>query len=199
MLTRAKRMPTPTPRDAHNFARAAEDFYSEPICVSQALFAVEQFHDEILDPCCGLGTIVTAAREAGHVAEGADIVDRGFPGTKVQDFFRRRSSAPNIVTNPPYALAKQIVEHALHTDVEKIAILFPIARVCAVKADWIYNAPLRRVWAIGPRPSIPPGQNILAGHKAQGGRVDFCWLVFEVDHTGPAEFDHLITRDAWRL
>jgi hypothetical protein len=29
---------------------------------------------------------------------------------------------------------------------------------------------------------MPPGSYIKAGNKPQGGRVDFCWLVFEHGH-----------------
>ena len=174
-------------RNSHIFAPAAHGFYAEPIAVPRALFAVQNFDHLLLDPCCGLGTIVTAAREAGYAAEGADIVDRGFPGTKVQDFFR-------VVCNPDFRIAREVVQHALRTGARRVAILFPIALICAVKASWIYDAPLRRVFAIGPRPSMPPGDVVLAGKKAEGGRVDFAWLIFEAGYRGPAEIRHLIGR-----
>jgi len=181
-------------RHSHIFRPETDAWYVDPIATSRALFAAEDFdrNQALLDPCAGLGRVVTAAREAGYKAEAADIVDRGFPGTRVQDFFRRRKAPPSIVCNPDFRIARQVVEHALEIGARKTGIHYPIARICAVKAHWIYEAPLRRVWAIGPRPSMPPGDVILAGEKPQGGRVDFAWLVFEAGYVGPAEIRHLI-------
>jgi hypothetical protein len=42
-----------------------------------------------------------------------------------------------------------------------------------------------------PRPSMPPAEVILRGDKPVGGRVDFCWLVLEPGHEGPATMEWL--------
>jgi hypothetical protein len=44
--------------------------------------------------------------------------------------------------------------------------------------------PLRRVWLLTPRPSMPPGHVIAAGETPGGGKMDFCWLVFEHQLSG---------------
>jgi hypothetical protein len=182
------------PRRSQIFAPADHGWYVDQISTSRSLFKVETFDrsEPILDPGCGLGTILIAAREAGYKTLAADIVDRGFHGTKVQNFFKRRNAPASVVSNPDYKIAREFVEHALEIGARKVAVLFPIARICAVRAQWIYAAPLKRVWTIGPRPSMLPGANIIAGEKAGGGRVDFCWLVFEVGHVVPGEIRHLV-------
>lgn len=38
-----------------------------------------------------------------------------------------------------------------------------------------------------PRPSMPPGHVIAAGEKPAGGKMDFCWLVFEHGYGGSPE------------
>ena len=45
----------------------------------------------------------------------------------------------------------------------------------------------RRVWLMSPWPPMPPGSYLEAGHKPGGGRLDFCWLIFEHDYSGEAE------------
>jgi hypothetical protein len=180
------------PKAAHSWPRATEDFYSEGQELSRALFTVETIEGPVDDRCCGLGSIVLAAREAGYSARGADIVDRGFPGTKVQDFFHTNVAGKSTVMNPPYTIAREFVQHALQIGYQKIAILYPIARLCPVDADWIYTAPLKTVWAIGPRPSILPGKNVLAGEKAKSGRYDYAWLVFQAGRIGRGDIAHLI-------
>ena len=77
------------------------------------------------------------------------------------------------------------MRHAIEVTGLKVAVIFPTARLNA--AHWIRETPLRRVWLLTPRPSMPPGHVIAAGQKAGGGKVDFCWLVFERGHQGPAE------------
>ena len=51
-------------------------------------------------------------------------------------------------------------------------------------ARWLEQTPLARIWLLTPRPSMPPGEAILRGEKPAGGKVDFCWLVFEVGYYG---------------
>ena len=53
----------------------------------------------------------------------------------VQDFALATEPVDNIVTNPPFALARQFVDHALELARRKIAMLFPIARLNA--ARWL--------------------------------------------------------------
>jgi hypothetical protein len=92
------------------------------------------------------------------------------------------------VTNPPFNIAGQFVLHALGR-AAKVAIIFPVARLKA--AHWMRGTPLRRVWLMTPRPSMPPGHVIAAGEKPGGGKVDYCWLVWERGYTGPHELDWL--------
>lgn len=53
------------------------------------------------------------------------------------------------------------------------------------------GTPLRRVWMMTPRPSMPPGHVITAGGKITGGKMDYCWLVWEAGYEGEAEIKWL--------
>src|SRR5262249_35451628 len=46
---------------------------------------------------------------------------------------------------------------------------------------WLGSLPLARMYLLTPRPSVPPP----TAKKVGGGRVDFCWLVLDVQHRGP--------------
>jgi hypothetical protein len=93
-------------RDSHLWRRDPHDFYCEPRWTADQLFRVQPFSGEIIDPVCGLGNIVEAARSAGHTAEGWDVIDRGLPGTKLRDFLTVETPICNIVCNPPFRLAE---------------------------------------------------------------------------------------------
>jgi hypothetical protein len=173
-------------RDSHVWDRATDDWYIEPTWCSERLFAVEGFYRGIHDPACGTERIVEAARRAGLEATGSDLIDRGFPGTRVEDFFTSTQQHDNVVCNPPFSkdTIQRFALHALAIARRKVAIICPVARLNA--AHWLRGTPLRIVWLLSPRPSMPPGSVIATGEKPGGGKVDFCWLVFEKKYRGPA-------------
>jgi hypothetical protein len=169
-------------RRSHIFDRDDHDFYVEPAWCSERLFAVEPFTGLIWDPAAGSGTILRAARAAGLSNFASDIAEHGY-GPR-QDFLTAPAPAAvfSVVTNPPFRLARAFVERALTLGAVKTVIIFPTARLNA--ARWLEQTPLARIWLLTPRPSMPPGEAILRGEKPAGGRVDFCWLVFEVGYCG---------------
>ena len=96
-------------RNSHIFERARNDLYVERPWCSERLFAVEQFSEPIWDPCEGTGTIPCTARAAGFKCVGSDL-STGHDFLTAPALVRRPFS---ICTNPPYSLAREIVERAL--------------------------------------------------------------------------------------
>lgn len=171
---------------AHRWNREVNEHYVEPSWTSARLFDEEHFDGQVWDPACGFGTIPTAAASKGLPVYASDLVDRGYIClNEVRDFLAcmDNCAAPNIVTNPPFNIASQFALHALALGAtRKVAIIFPTARLNA--AHWLKGTPLRRVWLMTPRPSMPPGYVIAAGEKPGGGKMDFCWLVWERGYVG---------------
>jgi hypothetical protein len=175
------------PINAKAWARDPGEHYVEPHWCSERLFAVEKFKDSIWDPCCGFGRIPEAAEEAGLIGIGTDVMHRGWRRqSTMMDFMEFKAPlSENIVCNPPFNIAGRFMRHALDMiGVEKIAMIFPTARLNA--AHWIKDTPLARVWLMTPRPSMPPGSTITAGERPGGGKMDFCWLVWERGFQGDA-------------
>lgn len=174
-------MSAPRAIAAHKWDRESHEHYVEPEWCSRRLFDVEKFEGPIWDPACGFGRIVESARNAGLAASGSDIISRASDYGSL-DFFTSLESACNIISNPPFNIAREFILHALKITTGKVAAIFPTARLNA--AHWLEPLPLARVWLLTPRPSMPPGHMIARGEKPGGGKVDFCWLVF--DHNRPA-------------
>ena len=169
-------------RNSHIFARARNDLYVEPPWCSTRLFAVETFPEPVWDCCCGTATIVKSACAAGLRYAASDI-------STGRDFLIERALIPppfSVVTNPPYAIAREIVERALELGAVKVAFLFPVARTNAAWR-WLESLPLARLYLLTPRPSVPP----ITAKKVGGGRVDFCWLVLDRRHKGRPTFGWL--------
>ena len=172
--------------DAHIFEKVQHEHYVENHWVDRILFDEVEFIGDIFDPCCGFGRIPEAARKAGFDAGGSDIVDRGFPGTKIINFLDEYNhldghKTDNIVMNPPFEMSEQFIRKACRVARDKIASIYPTRRLNA--AHWLTELPLQMVLYLTPRPSMPPGwmarQLEAIGKDASGGKQDFCWLIFE--------------------
>jgi hypothetical protein len=177
------------PENSHIWDREEHEHYVEPEWCSRRLFAVEDFTGPIFDPCCGFGHILKSAEAAEHETWAADIVDRGFPGTNVEDFFTSTNNPADIVSNPPFDKFQPFALRALEVCYQKVALVWLVRTLPA--ARWLRQTPLARIHLLTPRPSMPPGHTITAGEKPGGGKQDFCWLVWDKAHTGPASIGWL--------
>lgn len=191
-------------KEAHLWQRDTHDWYVEPHECSRALFQRESFEGLVWDPACGFGRIVRQANLLGMKALGTDIVKRGELCESVIDFFSddalyyaRKHTNLNIVTNPPFGRAEDFVLRAIELlkPGQKLAAILPIVWLAGFssKRSWLPKSPLKRVYPISPRPSMPPGRVILAGQKPGNGTKDYCWLVWEGGFNGHAEVDFLNT------
>lgn len=164
-------------RESHLWDRHAEDWYVEPSWCSTRLFEAERFEGQVWDPACGMGRIAEAAAAAGLPWICTDLIDRGRGGNR--DFLLETLRTSNIVSNPPFGIAEQFVAHALKLAERKVAMLLPANWVQGDKRSrWLETTPLRRVYFITPRPSMPPGTAITAGEKPGNGTTDYAWFVW---------------------
>ncbi len=178
--------------NARVWKRDPDDYYTEEHWCSWRLFEDELFEGQIYDPACGSGRIVRSARMAGYDAYGSDKIKRSSLCREVFDFCdtwpRRRPKPQNIVSNPPFKIAELFVDLVLERCERKAAMLLPHDWLTGDdRSRWLETKPLRRVLVMTPRPSMPPGHAIEAGHKATGGKQDFDWYIFEPGYRGRAE------------
>lgn len=175
------------------WSRADHDWYVEPSVASEMMFAAETFCGAVLDPCCGGGNIVEAARAAGHKATGTDIMRRTAKAwfLETRDFLSPDYPwrAPNIVMNPPFYRAKgaeAFIRKALTIATDKVAAFVDVRFLAGgERANGLYaDFPPSRVWMVTPRVSCPPGAYLAAGGEASGGSADWCWLVWDIGARG---------------
>lgn len=185
-------------RESSLWERERNDWYVEPEWCSARLFEDEKFEGLIHDPACGSGNIVKSARAASLDATGSDIVARSELCHWIEDFVqpdRLASYHDNIVSNPPFKLCDDrknkrfpFVEQALKRATRKVALLLPSSWLQGDhRSRWLATTPLRRVYFISPRPSMPPGQVIAAGEKPGNGTTDYAWLVWLHGYDGAPE------------
>lgn len=168
---------------SHDYQRNDSDYYVEPRWCIRSLIEKVNFNGSIHDPACGGGTIPKEFIEKGFLASGADKKDRGY-GITI-DFFKDTNVYENIVSNPPYRLSEEFIKKGLRSANERVAILARIAFLNGQRRFKLYTErPPEKVVILSRRPSMPPGgMNIIP----QGGKTDFCWIVWNNKYTGPTQ------------
>lgn len=112
--------------------REQNDYYATPPSAVEELLKRESFNKYVLEPAVGGGSIAEVLKSHGHIVQSMDIVDRGYEGTEVRDFLQTSKDdlicSPDIITNPPYSIATEFVEHALDISMDsvKVAMLLKI-------------------------------------------------------------------------
>lgn len=214
-------------RKSHQWPRDPDDWYVEPESSSISLFREVEFDSPftmrlspgavnragrgstiILDPACGSGRIVRAARGAGYDGCGSDIKARWRDfevGRPPVGMYARRNflKAPAgdrclirphwIVTNPPFRLCwtkeeagpAPFIAKALDVASVGIALLLPHDWIAGDRRSvWLTKAGLWKVLVVVPRPSMPPGARILAGVTPGNGEHNFAWYIFRKGYVG---------------
>lgn len=100
--------------------RVAFDYYAtNPKAVDMLLEQYQFYGKKMLEPCVGGGHIANAVRKFCWYEDvevtGVDLVDRGYPNTIVTDFltWNNGDRFDFIISNPPYSLAQEFIEHGL--------------------------------------------------------------------------------------
>jgi hypothetical protein len=178
----------------HPHAERGLDLYSTPPCAVEALLRAEQVPLDVWECAAGRGAVVKVLRKAGHIVVASDIADHGFPLDFRRDFFdvtEAPEDVDSIVTNPPYKIAQQFVEHALDL-VPRVYLLLRLAFLESERRRPILeDRGLARVHVF--RKRLPMmHRDGWTGPRASSA-VAFAWFVWDRDHTGPA----IINRISW--
>lgn len=97
------------------YERQEKDLYETPSWVTKALipYIPKRCHYHMLEPACGSGKMMNVLKDI--VPEGGSLV--GYDIDKGTDFLSTvdKRSHQAIITNPPFKLAKNFIEHSLET------------------------------------------------------------------------------------
>lgn len=184
------------------YDRAADDWYVEPSWAADLLFGSGMLPAglPVWDPACGAGTIVQAAKRAGRLAVGSDIVDRG-GRERDHDFFRHRPFPVGpvaIVSNPPFDVALEWALRALSLDLGPVALIVQLRFLAGLTRAHLYaEFPPAYEAVFSDRPSMPPGTKVdeLGAAAFSGGTIDFACVVWNADRLGPT-ISRKLYRDA---
>lgn len=107
---------------AHALEDRKDDLYETPPVATKALLRHVELPEVVWEPACGRGSMSNVLVDAGHIVHATDLVDYGcidygcFRHQSRVDFLMERRAPTHcgaIVTNPPFKLAEEFVQHAV--------------------------------------------------------------------------------------
>lgn len=162
--------------------RAEYDYYATPPSAVEDLLNVETFNNNILEPACGGGSISNSLLSHGYNITSSDLIDRGFG--EVKDFFEIKNWQGDIVTNPPYNIAKDFVNHALSIIPigNKVAMLLKITFLESKSRGELFkqNPPIR-IYVYSERIACAINGNF---DKAKSSAICYAWFIWEKGYSG---------------
>ena len=166
--------------------RAENDFYATPDIATLKLLEREKFNGSIWECACGDGAISKVLKDKGYNVYSSDLIDRNY-GEETVDFLKTNKIFDNIITNPPFKLSQEFVEHGLKSTRHKVAILNKLSFLEGVKRKpFFLRTPLKKVYVFSFR--IPYLKNGMNGTK-RGSVMAFAWFIFDKNYNGLPQID----------
>lgn len=151
------------------------DYYPTPAWATRALLSKEQFEGLVHEPCCGAGAISSELSAAGLSVVSSDLFDHGFGQAGVD---ARTLSGPveNIITNPPYNIASDLLPNFVSICERKTALLLRFSFLESARRYPLFlKYPPARVYVFSERLSMSKAGEVVKG----GGTVSYGWFVWE--------------------
>lgn len=165
--------------------REPMDNYPTPDIATLSLLDRESFIGLVWEPACGSGNI------AKHFPRciATDIRDNNIYGETGIDFLKVHREVDHIVTNPPYSLAQQFVEHALDCSSGKVAMLCKLAFLEGKARYSLFKEhPIKTVYVFSKRlPLTKEGDT-----RKQSSMIPFAWFVWEKGYTGKTTVEWIL-------
>lgn len=164
------------------------DFYATEPKATQVLLEQETFSPYVWEPACGMGHISEVLKENGYTVFSSDIIDRGYEGTKVLDFFKTYDTNTDIVTNPPYKYAKEFVEHALQISRKgtKIAMFLKLTFLESKKRRELFDKyPPKVIYVSSSRLQCAKNGDFEIYKQGVGTAVAYAWYIWVKGYQGP--------------
>lgn len=185
--------------------REINDYYATHYKATEMLCDLETFSKDILEPCCGEGHISKTLEARGYNVESMDLIDRGY-GRGGIDFLQYNNKVDkDIITNPPYSMAKEFVEHAMEivTEGHKVAMFLKLTFLeSSGRKEMFRKYPPKKIWVSSSR--IPCGKNGDFYQRDKDGNIKYnkdgtpkevssavcyAWFIWEKGYQGPITVD----------
>lgn len=167
--------------------RQNEDFYATDPIAAELLLKVEVFGNNIWECACGQKHLSNVFESHGYNVRSSDIVDRC--GNEVYDFLSPENKEWNgdIITNPPYKLAKEFIEKSIEIIPEgkKVAMFLKIQFLEGKERKKMFQKyPPKVIYVSSSRILCAKNAEFEAMKAGGGSAVAYAWYVWEKGYKG---------------
>lgn len=170
--------------------REVNDFYPTPSYAVKDILDRENLIGDIYEPACGDGAISEVLKKYYPSAKivSSDLIDRGYGEVGV-DFLKDTlvEEVDNVITNPPFKIAKDFILKALKIAKKKVIMLLKIQALESVERylSIFKDNCLKKVYVYVKRLSMYKG-----GIKGENtSTMCFAWFVWEKEYKGSPMID----------
>jgi hypothetical protein len=162
--------------------RAVADFYPTPDYATEELLKRERFEGSIWECACGDGAIA----KFFPTCKATDLrTDLGY-GQRGVDFLKTTDSVDNIITNPPYSLGQEFVEHALECANKKVVMLLKLVFLESVGRKPLFDRNmLKTVYVFRRRLKIY--KDGIIGKNS--GLIAYAWYIWDKEYNGKPQIE----------
>ena len=160
--------------------REKMDFYATDPKAIDLLLEREEFSPSILEPSCWQGHLSERLEENYYLVHSSDIVNRWYG--VVQDFFSYDEWCWDIITNPPYSLAQEFIEHSLKITKPwaKIAMFLKVQFLEWKRRKELFEKfPPKVVYVFSERIMCAKNWDFNGMKKSWGSAVAYAWYIWE--------------------
>jgi len=176
-----------------SYTREKNDYYATHPSAVYPLFDVETFTQTVLEPACGEGHMSEAIKRCGKNVFASDLISRGYGS--VIDFFDIEATEFDIITNPPYKLQSEFVEHAMNIlrDRGKVALLLKIQFLESAKRQKLFEKyPPKHIYVFSKRARIAKNGDF---ENTGSALTCFAWFVWQKGFYGEPTVGWINPRD----
>lgn len=168
--------------------RQKNDWYPTPPEATNKLLEVEQFTGIVWEPAAGDGALAEVLSDAGLGVVASDLNEYGYCKSGVDFLMERKipevhKPVTNLITNPPYKLATEFVNHAINLGVKKHAWLLRLAFLEGAKRyETLHSHTMpARIHVFKKRLTIWRGDEDRPWYGS--GKTAYAWFVYEQGST----------------
>jgi hypothetical protein len=161
--------------------REANDFYPTPPSTTHALMRREKFDGSVWECASGNGAMAKVIEQYNDCISSDIRTDEDVYGEKGVDFLKTSRQVDNVITNPPYRLAEDFIQHALQCARKKVAMLLKLVFLEGVtRYDLFQNTPLKTVYVFCKRQKI----TISGKPMKNSSMIAYAWFVWDKSYKG---------------
>ena len=167
--------------------REKNDFYATDPKALELLLDLEEFDSFVWECSCGKGHLSEVLKEHGYMVRSTDLIDRGYGQGGVDFLAVNERFNGDIITNPPYSVAKEFVDHSLEIicDGNRVAMFLKLTFLESKSRRELFDKyPPEYIYVSSSRLQCAMNGDFETYKKGSGTAIAYGWFIWRKGFTG---------------